>query len=395
MKIVYINEGYPEVRCIINKVGRKWQYKRIARFHDFAMKVKQSVYKLVCRAVRRKYTYNWDIRAIYRSVFQPKRQLIHTFNTVCDAKGPWISTFETIIPRTNTTCTPGLPDVTKVTRRGFELLRSDQCKALIAISHANKNIQLRAMEYLDIPGRDEIEKKICVCPPPQPVLISSKEFDEKMDRLSQRIDFIFVGRLFFRKGGAQVVDAFVELAKKYPNIHLTVVSSFQYGDNVSRSTACEREEYERLCKTVGCITHFEALPNEEVLELCKKAHCGLLPTFADTYGYSVLEMQACGCPVITTDIRALPEMNNEKCGWLIRVPKHPSTEAVYETNEDLENLKKTVRQGIDSILHEIMEEPEKIRYKGKCCIDRIRACHSPQKYECFLSELYENAAQTS
>ena len=112
-------------------------------------------------------------------------------------------------------------------------------------------------------------------------------------------------------------------------------------------------------------------------------------------GYSVLEMQACGCPVITTDIRALPEMNNEKCGWLIRVPKHPSTEAVYETNEDLENLKKTVRQGIDSILHEIMEEPEKIRYKGKCCIDRIRACHSPQKYECFLSELYENAAQTS
>lgn len=32
------------------------------------------------------------------------------------------------------------------------------------------------------------------------------------------------------------------------------------------------------------ITHYEALPNSEVIDLCRKAHMGLMPTFADTYG---------------------------------------------------------------------------------------------------------------
>jgi len=191
------------------------------------------------------------------------------------------------------------------------------------------------------------------------------------------------------------VDAFADLVKKYPQIHLFVVSSLQYGDSVSRSTASDREKYERLCKTAEWITYYDSLPNADVLELCKKAHCGLLPTFADTYGYSVLEMQACGCPVITTDIRAMPEMNNEKCGWLISVPKHPSSEAIYATDEDLENLKNTVAQGLECVLEGIMKDPGIMRSKGRCCIDRIDRCHSPKEYERFLSGLYDVAERTS
>ena len=44
---------------------------------------------------------------------------------------------------------------------------------------------------------------------------------------------------------------------------------------------------------------------------------GLLPTWAESYGYSVLEMQACGLPVVTTNIRALPETN--VCGWKVKL----------------------------------------------------------------------------
>ncbi len=49
----------------------------------------------------------------------------------------------------------------------------------------------------------------------------------------------------------------------------------------------------------------------------RTADIGMLPSYADTYGFSVLEAQA-GNAVITTDIRALPEVNNPAVGWLIK-----------------------------------------------------------------------------
>lgn len=52
----------------------------------------------------------------------------------------------------------------------------------------------------------------------------------------------------------------------------------------------------------------------------KKSDVGLLPTWADTYGYSVLEFQACGCPVISSNTRGLPEINNNEAGWIINMP---------------------------------------------------------------------------
>ncbi|MFW2788163.1 glycosyltransferase, partial [Acinetobacter baumannii] len=60
-------------------------------------------------------------------------------------------------------------------------------------------------------------------------------------------------------------------------------------------------------------------------------HIGLLPTWADTFGYSVLEFQACGCPVISTDVRALSEINNNDIGWLINVDKNKYGEIVVDS----------------------------------------------------------------
>lgn len=109
---------------------------------------------------------------------------------------------------------------------------------------------------------------------------------------------------------------------------------------------------------------------------------------ADTYGYSVLEMQSCGCPVISTDIRALPEMNNEKCGYLINVPKAPSTEALYGTDEELAQLKQAIFDGLYSAFSEILDNPEKLREKSEASIEKIKNDHSPEKYGQRLAEIY-------
>ena len=98
----------------------------------------------------------------------PKVNLIHTFNTVCDTKIPWISTFETAIPRSDQTTFEYWKchqTADRFTKKAFRLLCKNNCKAIIAISEATKNIQLKLMEILDIEKRNIISDKLIVLPP--------------------------------------------------------------------------------------------------------------------------------------------------------------------------------------------------------------------------------------
>jgi len=139
------------------------------------------------------------------------------------------------------------------------------------------------------------------------------------------------------------------------------------------------------------LEYYEELPNSEVLNLLKNADVGLLPTWADTYGLSVLEAQACGCPVITTDVRALPEINNNRVGWLIRVPKDELGEAFYATGEDRQRLSQEIQNGLESIIRSIVAEPVMIALKGQAALERIRTEHNPETYAERLRQIYQAA----
>jgi glycosyltransferase involved in cell wall biosynthesis len=153
------------------------------------------------------------------------------------------------------------------------------------------------------------------------------------------------------------------------------------------------EEKKRLINIINKnkkrIIHHNELPNEEVLELMKtSAHVGLLPTHADTYGYSVLEFQASGCPVISTNLRALSEINNEDCGWLIDVSKSSLKEAFSNTSDELFEIQNTVEKKLEAIFIEILTKPEVIEKKGKKSLKRIELEHSPKEFSKKIKELY-------
>ena len=130
------------------------------------------------------------------------------------------------------------------------------------------------------------------------------------------------------------------------------------------------------------------LPNEQVLSLMKQADVGLLPSWADTYGLSVIEAQACGCPVITTDIRAFPEMNNNRVGWMIKVPKNELGEALYTNETDRQLLSETIRKGLEEIVREIVGNPQLIVDKGTLALEKIKDQHDPQRYADALRSVY-------
>lgn len=139
------------------------------------------------------------------------------------------------------------------------------------------------------------------------------------------------------------------------------------------------------------ITYYPSLPNHEVLELMKKAHVGLLPTYADTYGYVVLEFQAAGCPVITTNIRALPEINDNSKGWIIPVPKNRLGEAIYTTEGDRLKISSAIRNGIEQAVHQIFADKSLLIAKAEKAITGIKESHHPLIFAEKMHKIYLSA----
>lgn len=123
----------------------------------------------------------------------------------------------------------------------------------------------------------------------------------------------------------------------------------------------------------------------------KKSHIGLLPTYADTYGYSVLEFQAAGCPVITTNIRALTEINDNNVGWIIEIPKSSLGEAINTTKEGKFVISKSISEGIERAVHEIFSDRKVILEKSNRSISRIIEHHSIEDYASRLKNIYLEA----
>ena len=95
--------------------------------------------------------------------------------------------------------------------------------------------------------------------------------------------------------------------------------------------------------------------------------------------------------MITTDVRALPEINNNRMGWLIRVPKDELGEAIYATAENRLELSQTIEAGLESIIRSIVAEPGMIALKGQAALERIHAEHDPQIYAEKLRQVYQAA----
>ncbi|MET0247260.1 MAG: glycosyltransferase [Sphingomonas sp.] len=128
-----------------------------------------------------------------------------------------------------------------------------------------------------------------------------------------------------------------------------------------------------------------------MLDLMRSSHVGLLPTWADTYGYSVLEAQAAGCPVITTDIRALPEINDDRQGWMIPVPRDDRGNGLLATAEARRRFSEVLEAGLEQAVDTILADPASIATKGALALRRIATLHSPQRHGEVLREIYDQA----
>jgi len=313
-------------------------------------------------------------------------QLLHFFNAVNIGNQPWLTTFERYLPRD--AHHPGVaPKENLYIDFVIKRLAHSSCKKLIAISDYAYRSQVR---YLKEYGKleEQIMQKVVVLHPPQRAMIESIE-EKNCDK--NLLTCTVVGADFFRKGGKEILHVFDRLLQEKKHIQLNIISSLDYGDYASRTTKADQQNALEIIAKYPQIKHYQAIPNSQVMEILKASDLSLLPTYDDTYGYFVLESQAMGCPVISTNGGALPEVNSSEAGWLIDVPLYEDGRSIPRETEQRRIFSEQVENNLYKILSEVLDTPQLIKQKGAIALARIKAEHDLIEYTKKIESIYNEA----
>ena len=308
--------------------------------------------------------------------------LFHFFNVLSFGKKPWITTFESSLPRWGEVSVPK-------TETGMRLLAGKSCKQIIAISECSLNIEKQLIQNQFPSFADEILPKLKIFHPVQNASITSMAEKNPPEDF---IRFVLIGLDFFRKGGLETLRVFDRLIVAGEAIQLVIISRMNIGDYATHAGNSEKEEAIKLiAKHPKHITWHKMLPNAEVLAILRDSHVGLLPTWADTYGYSVLEAQSAGCAVLSTDIRALPEINTQETGWIIPVRKDQFGDAILMNDDDRKTFSIQLENNLEITLKSILADPVSIQRKGVKGLERIKNLHSPELRAVEMEGIYDLA----
>ncbi len=134
--------------------------------------------------------------------------------------------------------------------------------------------------------------------------------NEKIERkYRDTVNFLYINRVFWGKGGYEVLKAFDDISEEYD-------TSLTFRSNTPSEI---RKKFKNNMK----IKFIEApVPRKEVLELYKNADVFVLPTLFDTFGFVYLEAMAYGLPIIASNIFAVPEIVEDGKNGLLITPEY-------------------------------------------------------------------------
>lgn len=360
---------YNEKRNFIDSHPKGW---RVRKLRDF-MKMVDFIYFKI-RKKNHTFFHNTYLDARIQ-----KANIFHFYNTVLIGRRPWVVTFENEIPRHNTK-----------SEFLFKKLAGKSCKRIIAMSKNALNIERYYLSAFPKYEQAILEKVVLIAPPQK--LHTNGAKPSKIDT----IRFIFVGGAFFHKGGKELVHAFLKAKQTFSNIHLTIVSSFAfthwYDTHVTNEDIQKIKQL--LERNKDAITYFSGLPNDKIISLFKESHVSVLPSYGETYGYVVLEAQACGCPVITTNAWAFNEFNNSEIGWILDLPTiidRGGLKFDLQTVEKRRTFSELLEQRLLETIKKIATNTSQINQKSELVIKHIRENHCPKIHQEKIGSIYFEA----
>lgn len=140
-------------------------------------------------------------------------------------------------------------------------------------------------------------------------------------------------KAILRKDLESLLRALNEVVKKFANVRLMIVGKKENGYRIVRRTAKDLKLDKQVFFT-------DYIPHHELAELYQRCDIFVLPSLHEGFPTVCAEAQACGRPVITTNVSSIPEViENMKSGVLVNVksPKELAN-AIIQLLDD-ENLR--------------------------------------------------------
>ena len=109
----------------------------------------------------------------------------------------------------------------------------------------------------------------------------------------------------------------IEACRDIPGIHLTMMGKGS-NDVIEEIKKAAGDSYENWLSITG------ARPMEEVTKNMLSCSVFVLPTYTEGFPNVIIESMACACPIVTTDVGAIPEMldiENERVFGIFVKPK--------------------------------------------------------------------------
>ena len=153
--------------------------------------------------------------------------------------------------------------------------------------------------------------------------------------------FVSLGRLGYRKGTYDILDAVEIVSKKIPDILIYLGGD---GEIDKAKEIVAEKKLENNVRIVGWADF------EKKIKLLKEASVFLLPSYNEGLPMAILEAMACGKAIISTTVGAIPEVIDKNNGILI-VPGdvHALSEAMIKMCTDTEYVNEISHNNINKI----------------------------------------------
>nr|WP_319393028.1 glycosyltransferase family 4 protein [uncultured Desulfobacter sp.] len=262
-----------------------------------------------------------------------------------------------------------------------QLFRKDNFKQLIFWSEAGKKT---LSSYGNVTCSRILEKTKVVYP-------AVRQMDDSLIQFQSEQIHILFGGDFFRKGGANAVDAFEETQKLYPEIRLRLCCDPEIDFNTGNQEL--KLKYLKKIELNPSIQMGRVPRSVMINDILPKTDIFLSPTYYEAFGFAFLEAMAFGIPIITTDCFAIPEIvEHGKTGFLIKIKQFDPESLFqgYQVNRIPQSFFDHVTQGVYEALCTLIASPESRKNFGMAALETARSKFSMERRNRRMDHIYQN-----
>lgn len=241
--------------------------------------------------------------------------LVHTWNEIPFNKD-FIVSFELELPRYL-----GGPSDAQV-RRGLNLLDSERCKKILALSDfASRYATQRFERY----GMGHLARKMEVfrgaVPDPLSADHGAAARAGRPPFAARPLSAVVIGTQLFRKGATYAIQAFERLRARGLNVTLTLIGDFESESYAFGAGIPDAAQWRARAAGHEWIRFIGPVSNRQVFDELRAHDICIYTSLDESLGWLPIEAAMLGVPVIGTGVCAFPELIADKVtGWLVGMP---------------------------------------------------------------------------